>query len=423
MSNTPKNFLSFIPASSPWAIAAYRRLQLGNFVLNFGRFVELAAQSWLVYHLTGDPAWVGLHALVASVPMLVFAIPAGVLADRFDRRKLVFAMASIWAVLAIVLAVLGTLNLLTASLIIGITLLEGFCASGVRPVLSASLQDVVGREHLPSALAANSFSFNIARMVGPALGGVLIDSVGPKVSFMLNAAAFTVVLSAFYGLKLGSGSKRANSSVLGEVREAISYGIRHKGLRRIWWTTAAFAFLAGPVQGILVVFVDHAYGSRDASDYGSLLSAMALGALAGAGIATHAPRYIPRFRIIPTAMCAYALAAGLFSLTKVFHLGVLLMVMVGVFHSTMMVSAMTAVQLLAPEGMRGRIISVQMTMFGTMHIGSGVAGLIASRTSAPQALSIFATIMGLIGIYTALFPVAEIDSHQADARAAKLKPT
>lgn len=422
MNHARKDFWSRIPAASPWAIAAYRRLQLGNFVLNFGRFVELAAQSWLVYHLTGDPAWVGLHALVASVPMLMFAIPAGVLADRFDRRKLVFAMASIWAILAILLAVLGALNLLTAVLIIFITLLEGFCASGVRPVLSASLQDVVGRQHLPSALAANSFSFNIARMVGPALGGVLIDTVGPKVSFMLNAAAFTVVLSAFYGLKLGSGLKRANSSVFGEVREAISYGVRHKGLRRIWWSTAAFAFLAGPVQGILVVFVDHAYGSKDARDYGSLLSAMALGAIAGAGIATHAPRYIPRARIIPTAMCAYALAAGLFSLTKVFPLGLVLMVVVGIFHSTMMVSAMTAVQLLAPEGMRGRIISVQMTMFGTMHVGSGVAGLIAAHSSAPIALSIFAAVMGTIGIYTSLVPVAEIDSPQstpaAGARAA-----
>jgi len=423
LSTTPKGIPPFIPASSPWAIAAYRRLQLGNFVLNFGRFVELAAQSWLVYHLTGDAAWVGLHALVASVPMLVFAIPAGVLADRFDRRKLVFAMASIWSVLAIALAVLGALNLLTAGLIIGITLLEGFCASGVRPVLSASLQDVVGREHLPSALAANSFSFNIARMCGPALGGVLIDSFGPKVSFMLNAAAFTVVLSAFYGLKLGSGSKRANSSVFGEVREAVSYGLRQKGLRRIWWTTAAFAFLAGPVQGILVVFVDHAYGSRDASDYGSLLSAMALGALAGAGVATQAPRYLPRSRIIPSAMFLYALSVGLFSLTKKFEVGLLLMVIVGVFHSTMMVSAMTAVQLLAPEGMRGRIISVQMTMFGTMHVGSGVAGIIAARASAPQALSLFAACMGMIAVYTLLAPVAEIDLHQSSSRSPNLKPT
>ncbi len=398
---------------SAWAIAGYRRLQLGNFVLNFGRFIEQVAQSWLVFHLTGSAAWVGAHAFFSNAPMMLFALPSGAIADRFDRRRVVFGLAAVWAGLAATIALLGWWGMLTAGLVIALTTLEGFCAAGVRPVLSASLQDVVGRDHLTSALAANSVSFNIARLCGPALGGLLIEAVGVRVSFALNAAAFAVVLSAFWGLELGRGGG-ARGSLGGEIMEAFRFGLSHPGLRRIWWGTAAFCFLAGPIQGILVVFAKQAFGG-DASAYGTLLSSMALGALAGAAVAAHAPSRIPRHRLIPGAIACYALAGVAFSQARWFPLGVACMVGVGVFHSTVLISSMTAVQLLAPDGMRGRIISVQMTMFGAMPAGSGLAGLIAARIGAPW--TILASMGGLlaVGAYCLAVPIREIDQPRAEA--------
>lgn len=392
---------------SAWAIPGYRRLQLGNTVLNFGRFVEQVAQSYLVFQLTGSAAWVGAHAFFSNAPMMLFALPSGAIADRFDRRLVVLGLAGVWAALATAIAILGWKALLTAPMVIVFTTLEGFCAAGVRPVLSASLQDVVGREHLTSALAANSVSFNMARLCGPALGGLLIEHYGVRLSFALNAAAFLVVLSAFVGLRLGSGSG-SRGSLASEILEAFRYGLAHRGLRRIWWGTALFCFLAGPIQGILVVFTKQALGG-DARAYGSLLSSMALGALAGAGIAAHAPSRIPRHRLIPGAIACYAIAGIAFSQARLYPVAVVFMVLVGVFHSTMLISSMTAVQLLAPDGMRGRIISVQMTMFGAMPAGSGLAGMVAAHVGA--AWTILGAMVALLalGVYTLAAPVREID--------------
>lgn len=396
---------------SAWANPGYRRLQLGNFVLNFGRFIEQVAQSWLVFHLTGSAAWVGAHAFFSNAPMMLFALPSGAIADRFDRRVVVFGLAAVWAALATTIAVLGWAGKLTATLVVTLTTLEGFCAAGVRPVLSASLQDVVGREHLTSALAANSVSFNIARLCGPALGGLLIEAVGVKVSFAVNAAAFIVVLAAFSGLKLGRGSG-SKGSLAGEIMEAFRYGFAHRGLRRIWWGTAAFCFLAGPIQGILVVFAKQAFGG-DASAYGALLSSMALGALAGAGVAAHAPAHLPRHLLIPAAITCYAVSGVALSQARWYPLGIAFMVCVGVFHSTMLISSMTAVQLLAPEGMRGRIISVQMTMFGAMPAGSGLAGIVAAHVGAPATILGSMLILLVVGAYSLSFPVRDIDLPQA----------
>ncbi|MDX2176750.1 MAG: MFS transporter [Candidatus Sumerlaeia bacterium] len=399
--------------TSAWSIPGYRRLQSGNLFLNMGRFIERVAQSWLVFKLTGDPFWVGLHAFASDSPMLAAALPAGTLADRFDRRRLLLTLAVLWAFSAFGLAGLSLAGLLTgrsgAVLIVSIGLFQGFCGAIARPVMSSSLQDVVGREHLSSALALNSAFFNVCRLVGPAVGGILLehyDSATP--AFLLNSLGFLIVLLAFSGVRLGKGAASRNETFRKQIGEALRHGFGHPGLRRLWLGTLSFCFLTGPIQGLLVVFVDQAFGGG-ARAYGNMLSAMAVGALCGAVIAAKAPARMPRHHLIPIAGFAYGIAGMLLSFTTAHHFGAALMVLVGVCHSTFLISSMTAVQLLAPDAMRGRVVSVQMACFGGMPLGNMLAGLLASQFGAPLTFFLYMAALALAGVFWVAHRIPAID--------------
>lgn len=393
---------------------SYRRLQTGNLLSNTGNFFSQVAQSWLVYHFTGSAAWVGFHAFAANGPTLLMALPAGALADRLNRRKMLLGVLLVWASLSSFLALLSGLNRLGAGLIIFIAALEGCCASAQRPVLGALTLDVVGRDHLPSAVALNSAFFNVARFIGPGLGGIILERYGPTMTLSLNAMSFLLILYAVWRLEISIPSELSPGPMLHQLRESLRFGLTHRGLRRLWWGSAVFCFLSGPIQGLLVVYVREAFGGG-AREYGHMLSAMALGALIGATLSVKATRLYPRHRLISISALVYGLIGITLGLMRDYLASLQLMVLIGICHTSFLVSSMTAVQLLSPNRMRGRLVSVQGLMtLGMMPVGNIVGGLTAARLTTPNTLLLLMTAMTLFGIYTVRHRVLQIDAALAE---------
>ena len=332
----------------------YRRLQFGNVLSNVGNFFEQVAQSWLIYQMTGSAAWVGLHALASNGPTLLMALPAGALADRFNRRKLLLLILSVWTALAALIAILCAMKRLNPITILVISALEGFCASAQRPVLGALVLDIAGRKLLPSAIAYNSALFNIARLLGPSLGGMVLAHWGAAPALALNALSFGLVIRAAAMLRIPHAAERPIGSFARQLFDGVAYGWRHRGYRWLWWSSAVFCLLSGPVQGLLVVFAREALHGG-AREYGYMLSAMAMGAMGGAWASSRATRVVPRSRWIPLAAGLYGAFGILLALTRQFPLAFGVMILIGVCHTGFLVSSMTAIQLLAPNAMRGRL--------------------------------------------------------------------
>lgn len=388
-------------ASSALSNRQFLRLQCGYFVSNVGTFFEHVAQSWLVYELTDSKVWVGYHALAVHGPTILLSLFGGALADRLNRRKLLFGILTVWMCLATTLAILAGANKLTAALVIAIAFGEGVLASVSRPVMSSMTQDVVGREKLPSALAVASAAFNLARVIGPAVGGMMIAATGGvTASFTMNALSFVVVLLVLWRLRLRPQPPPPKGSLIHRLRLTVRYGLAHGGLRRLWWGTAIFSLLSGPINGLLVAYSDEALGMGERG-YGFLLSGFAVGAIGGAAVSSYFPKFYPRHHLIPASALVYGIVGIAFALSREFWLSLVLLAFVGVCHSTYFVSSMTAVQLLSPEKMRGQIISVQnLVTFGTMPLGSLLCGYVAEDISTPYAVAIMMAFMALFGFHT-----------------------
>jgi MFS family permease len=392
----------------------------GNLFSNTGNFIEQVAQASLIWQLTEDARWLGVQAFASNGPTLVLALFGGALADRLDRRRLLVALMAAWCVSATLLFVLSALHLLTPSLIILIAAMEGVCASTSRPVMSASIQDVVGRERLPEALALATAGFNLARMVGPALGGIIFARFGPTASFGINALTFFVALYGVARMRVLVPPPRVKGAILPRIAEALRHGSRHAGLWRLWWSSALFSILAGPVQGLLAGYNAQALGhgsgeGASASEtYGSLLSAMAVGALVGAFAAARLPRVYPRHHLIPVAALGYGVAGLLLGLNRDYAIALVLMGLIGLFHTSFLTSSMMAVQLLAPAEMRARIISVQqMMVLGMMPVGSLIGGQVAGHIGVAPLLVANMVLMIALALYQVTHRVPQIDGEHA----------
>lgn len=392
------------------AIPQFRWLQVGNVLSNAGYFMGHVAQSWLVYHLTESPWWVGLHTMAAHGPVLLVALPAGAMADRVNKRRAMMWLMSGSVMLAALFALLSGAHLLTAGLIVFLAFLEGLCLSTQRPFWSAATQDVVGRTLLTSGIACNSASFNLARMLGPAAGGVVLEMFGPTTSFVMKAFGFMVVLHSVYMLRIPPPKPRTrSSSILADLSEAIAYNRRSPALWRLTWSSGAFSLLLGPVQGLMVVFSAESL-QGGAATYGKLLSCLAIGAMVGAWVAASFPRWVPRYRLIPLGMFLYGCFGVCFSLTTALVPALICVTLAGIFHSTVFISSMTAVQLLAPDAMRGRLISIQgFVTLGLVPLGSLIAGLIAERTGAAPTITGAMLGMMALGAWTLHKPKRQID--------------
>src|SRR3954470_15075512 len=362
---------------------AFRWIWLGAMVSNVGNWMEAVAQSWLVQQQTGSPFMVELLAASEFVPHAVLMLAAGWLADHYDRRKLLLAGQVAMMVLGAVLAAAAHLGWATPWVVIGLAFAEGAAWAMVTPSWQAIVPALVPREELPSAIALNSAQFNTARLLGPMIAGALLTAASAAFVFDLNVLSFlaiVIVLAVVPMPKALVASKHTSGGDLrqsGGVGPALRWAVHEPGPRRIILGVFAFAMLAAPVQGLLPAMAGQVLGVG-AHAYGVLLSCLGAGAILGALTLARLPRAYPRHHLIPLSMLAFALCALVYGSSRSPLVSGAALAIGGVFWVWSLASSSTAMQLLVPETLRGRAMSVlALATTGPLPIGHLIGGTVA----------------------------------------------
>ncbi|MFI6285904.1 MFS transporter [Streptomyces sp. NPDC051018] len=369
------------PAPSPTTmfsslrIRNYRLFATGQVVSNTGTWMQRIAQDWLVLTLTGSASAVGITVALQFLPMLLFGLYGGVLADRLPKRPLLLATQSAMGLTGLALAVLTLSGQVQVWHVYLTAFLLGLVTVVDNPARQTFVSEMVGPDQLANAVSLNSANFQSARLVGPAVAGVLITAVGSGYAFLFNGLSFLAPIASLL-LMRPSELHRAERAprAKGQLREGLRYVSAHPELI---WPIVLVGFIGTfgfnfPIW--LSAFVDEVYHSG-ASTYGLLNTLMAIGSLAGALLA--ARRGTSRLRILVGAAVLFGALEIVTAFAPSFWLFAILLVPIGMFGLTVNVTANSSIQMATDPAVRGRVMSLFMMVFvGGTPLGAPLVGWI-----------------------------------------------
>lgn len=360
-------------------ILNYRIWFFGALISNIGTWMQRTAQDWLVFdHLTAhDAGAMGVTLALQLGPQLFLAPWAGLLADRYSRRKLLLLTLVAMALLSTGLGVLVLLGIAELWHVYLFALLLGIVTALDAPVRQTFVSELVTDDYLPNAVALNSASFNVARMIGPAVSGVLTVLVGPGWVFLINTVSFVAML---WALKLIPASSLRVQPRAAAGKGRIREGLRYVRNRPDIQVVLVAIFIVGTFGLNFPLFIAAMVGTQfgmDAGAFGALNSVMAIGSVTGALLAARRGR--PRLRLIFGAAGGFGVASALAALAPNAVLFGIALVPCGLFALTLITSANGYVQSTTEAVMRGRVMSLYMAIFmGGTPIGAPLVGLVAN---------------------------------------------
>jgi MFS family permease len=355
----------------------YRLFWTGSFLSNIGTWMQAIAQGWLVRELTPSPFLIGFVAFAGSFPQLVFALASGVYADLFDRRKLLLATQMAQMICAFILGLLVSLKVITIWQVIAISFASGIAATLTSPTYQALTLDIVGREDLMSAIALNSTQFNLSRIVGPTIGGLMLGVVGIAGCFYFNGLSFLAVILALLLMRFPA-RQRAEERGLREVLRQLIAGLRYvRGRPRVLalLSVATVVSIFGlPYITFLPIFARDVLG-LDASGLAYLMAAMGVGAVASALSLASLGDFRGRGRFLLSGTMVFGLTIIIFALSRHVWLSLFCLVLVGGSMVSITATVNTLLQTLVVDEMRGRVMSMySLTFLGLAPIGSLLVG-------------------------------------------------
>jgi MFS family permease len=377
----------------------YRLFFYGQLVSLIGTWMQSTAMSWLVYQITGSKLLLGVVAAVGSAPMIFFSLWGGAIADRYPKRAIILWTQTAQMIPAFVLAALAWLGLASPWLIIVISAVSGVAMAFDMPARQAFTVEMTSREDLLNAISLNSSVFNGARIIGPAIAGVVIGTFGTPMCFFLNGVSYIAVIIGLLMMRLPVAPPVAK-----EVAEPASawsgliYVLKHRRVRTILALLGIVGIFGWSYAVLLPVFARDVFG-LGADGYGVLMSASGVGALLGALTVATAGHVFPSRTVALGGVWLFSAALLAFSLTTNYYLALVFM-MVGGFGMLLFFSTSNSVmQTIVPDEMRGRLMGVWGLVFGAMiPLGSLEAGALAHWLGAPFALGFGAVICAIAGL-------------------------
>lgn len=379
--------MSLQPATfSPLRHAAFRSIWGANFVSGIGTMVQGVGAAWLMTLITDSVDLVALVQTAVSLPILLFAILGGAIADSFDRRRSMIVAQGFMLAASAALAVLTYLGITNAWSLLACTFLIGCGNAIVNPSWQATMGDLVPREELPAAVALNSLGFNLSRSVGPAFGGAVVAIAGAGAAFALNAVSFVAVIVALLRWKPATNVARMPRET---IAGAIFTGLRYVAMSPPVLIILARCFIFGStviaVLALLPVVAQHLLGS-DALTYGLLLGAYGAGAVGAAVFSSSIRKRLSPEALVRCAFIGFAVSTAL-SATSSIWLTALGLIAGGASWVLGQTLFNISVQLSTPRWVVGRALSVYQTAnFGGMALGSWVWGVLAEQFGIQQAL-------------------------------------
>lgn len=401
-------------AVAPLRYRNFRSLWVANVLSASGTFIQTVAGSWLMFEMTGSSTWVGLMVSSSLLPLFFLSLASGALADMFDRTRLMLIAQGIMGGSAAAMAILTYLDLITPGLLLGLGLLLGAGLSLNIPAWQALVPDLVPRGLVASAVALQSVAFNTARAVGPAIGGLILVAFGAAAGFGINALTYLAVIAVLIVVGKHLAERERESPSMGS---AIFQGLRYARFtpefRSLMSLVSLFAITSAVIQAVLPVHTV-ALGGAEAT-YGILLGAMGAGALVGAVVR---PRLVDRMSAssVPLTITAFGVCGITLGLAPNTTVAFAAMLAVGFFWLLTLTTLNASAQLMAPEWIRGRAMSLYTLAFaGILPIGSILAGLVADGIGTRGTLvgfSLGALLLGLVAPRFGIPAINEIETPE-----------
>lgn len=374
-------------AWTPLRQPLFRALWIASVASNIGTWMHEAGAGWLMTSLTTSPLMVALMQTATSLPVFLLGLPAGALADVVDRRRMLLFTQGWMLFAAAMLGVLTLLDMTTPWLLIVLTLALGAGAAMNAPVWQATAPELVPHAELPKAVALNGVGLNLARAIGPALGGAVVAAAGPWAVFLLNAVSFVSVMAVLYHWRLSAQVGRAPAEpVLSAIRAGIRYARYAPALRAVLVRTGLFVLFASALWALLPVLARHEMGLGSAA-YGILFGCLGAGAVAGAVILPWLRRRFSMDTLSVAATVIFAAVTAALAQVRQFGFLCALLWAGGVAWIALMASFNITTQTAVPSWVRARALALYLLMFqGSMAVGGVVWGTVAQHAGMTVAL-------------------------------------
>jgi MFS family permease len=395
-------------ALAPFRYGVFRAVWSANLVSNFGGLIQGVGAAWMMTSIATSSYQVALVQASTTLPIMLFALAAGAIADSFDRRKVMLVAQCFMLVVSVLLTVFTYLDLITPWTLLAFTFLIDSGTALNSPAWQASVGDMVPRAKVPAAVTLNSMGFNITRSVGPAIGGLIVAAFGAAAAFAVNALSYVGLIVVLARWKREEPVSQLPRESLGAAMGAgLRYVAMSPNIGKVLARGAAFGFTAGAVLALLpLVARDVVNGG--APTYGILLGAFGIGAVGGALISMKLRQLLTSETMVRMAFAGFALCALGCALSDRAWLTALGLVLGGACWVIALSHFNVTVQMSTPRWVVGRVLSIYQTAtFGGIALGSWIWGVVADHHGAPAALIAAAIAMLAGGALGLLLPLPQ----------------
>jgi MFS family permease len=382
---------------------AFRRYWAGAFLSFVGTWIQNVAQSWLVYELTRSEFLLGVVGFASGVPMLFLAPIGGALADRWNRRNILLITQSLFALSAFALAALTYAGAIRYEYIVALALLNGLVLTVDLPTRQSLVAHLVPRADLANGIALNAAAFHTARILGPTIGGLLLEWVGAAPCFLVNALSFSAILLALLSLRIQpSTDGRAPTGILQSLREGVAFVRARRGLMLLWLNVLVLSTFGLSYLVLLPVFAAEVL-QVGKTGLGQLYTVAGIGSLAGLLLTARLSGEVPRGGLVILAANGFAWSVIGFALTTHPLVAKGLLMLAGMFGVMQLVSTNTALQTAAPDYLRGRVVSLHTWAINApAPFASLLIGKLAQLWGAPTAVAVCTSVCALFAVALAL---------------------
>ncbi len=377
----------------------FRLMWFGACTSSIGTWMQIVAQGWLIYRLSHSAFLLALDQFLAGIPIFLFSLIGGVVADRVERRKILLGSQYVQMASAGILTVLVFLGIVHVWQILCLSFISGFAQAFGGPAYMALIPTLVERDDMPNAIALNSIQFNVAVMVGPALGGQTLAHFGETWCFGLNALSFlapivslSIIASRFLPVK-------TTESIFGSLKQGIRFARQQTSMEALIVLAFCMTALAMPMRTYFPVFVKDIF-HRGPETYGNLLALMGLGSILGSLGVAGAGNMPNKGQVAVGSLICLGVGISGFALSKSLLLSGVILVLDGAAMMAVFATVNSLVQLITTNEMRGRVMSVYNVAFrGGMPLGNLVSGWLVPVFTAPVVLGVNGLLLILLALY------------------------
>jgi predicted MFS family arabinose efflux permease len=377
----------------------FRLMWFGACTSSIGTWMQIVAQGWLIYRLSHSAFLLALDQFLAGIPIFLFSLIGGVVADRVERRKILLGSQYVQMASAGILTVLVGMNVVQVWQILCLSFVSGFAQSFGGPAYQALIPTLVERDDMPNAIALNSIQFNVAVMVGPALGGQTLAKLGETWCFGLNALSFLAPIISLSIISTRFLPAKTTETMLRSLKQGIQFARKQNSMEALIVLAFCMTALAMPMRTYFPVFVKDIF-HRGPETYGNLLALMGLGSILGSLAIAAAGNMRNKGQVALASLMCLGLGISGFALSKSLPFSFGILVLAGAAMMAVFATVNSLVQLITTNEMRGRVMSVYNVAFrGGMPLGNLISGWLVPIFTAPVVLGVNGLLLILLALY------------------------